>query len=67
MEHREWTYAADVDGGAIFEMTHERSPARLPADLPREGSPTIRQGRRDFFGSLLGQQGGGDNEESTMP
>lgn len=29
MEHWEWTCAADVDGGAIFETTHERSPATL--------------------------------------
>lgn len=67
MEHWEWTGAADVDGGAIFEKTHERSPARLPADLPREGSPTIRALGTVLLRRSLRTAGGGENEESTMP
>jgi hypothetical protein len=46
MEHQEWTRAAAVDGEAIFETNYERSPARLPADLPREVKPTTRSVRK---------------------
>jgi len=50
--HWEWTRAADVDGGAIFEITHERSPARLPATSP--GRP------RGVDDALLGDEQGSE-------
>jgi hypothetical protein len=56
-----------VDGEAIFEITHERSPARLPADLPREASPTIGALGTVLLRRSLRTAGGGENEESTMP
>lgn len=48
----EWTRRAHVDGGAIFETTHERSPARLPVthrlrrvprDPGRDGGDLLRR------------------------
>lgn len=48
-EHWEWTWAAEVDGEAIFETIHERSPARLRADLPREAQPRRWQTQRSSW------------------
>lgn len=66
-EHWEWTCAAGVDGEAIFEIIHERSPARLRADLPGGSAPTQADAAAFLAGSQWKPTGGRGGVDDDLP